>query len=152
MSTWSMLRLCGLCTMGLLATAAVAQSDSGNMMKMTITMKMQMAGLGDMPARTVTRDVCTSKDHDMRAMIQQQKDCVVSNYTHIGNAVSYHVVCGGSPPSMTGDARFELLRGGDIRGSMHTNSNRSGRSMVMDMTYAGQHTGSCDYTASHPGR
>lgn len=65
MSTCSMLRLCGLCTMGLLATAAVAQSDSGNMMKMTITMKMQMAGLGDMPARTVTRDVCTSKDHDM---------------------------------------------------------------------------------------
>lgn len=150
MSTFSMLRFCGLCTMGLLATAAVAQSDSGNMMKVSITMKMQMAGLGDMPAQTVTQNVCTSKDRDMRAILQQQKDCVVSDYTQSGNAVSFHVVCGGSPPSMTGDARFELLPGGDIRGSLHANSNQSGKSIVMDMNYAGQRTGSCDYVASQP--
>ncbi|WEN15007.1 DUF3617 family protein [Rhodanobacter sp. AS-Z3] len=150
MVTFSMVRFCGLCVMGLLATSAAAQSGSGNMMKMAITMKMQMPGMGDMPARTVTKDVCTSKDHDMRAMLQQQKACVVSNYTQTGNTVSYHVVCGGNPPSMSGDAQFELLPSGDIHGHFHANSNRNGHSMVMDMTYAGQRTGSCDYTASRP--
>lgn len=148
MSTFSMLRMVVLCALGVLATTAAAQSDSGNMMKMTISMKMQMAGLGDMPARTVAQNVCTSKDHDMRAMLQQQTDCVVSNYQQKGNVISYHVVCGGNPPSMTGDAQFELQAGGDINGRLHTNSNMRGRNVVMDMTYAGQRTGSCDYTAS----
>lgn len=148
MSTFSMLRMSALCAFGMLATTAAAQSDSGNMMKMTITMKMQMAGLGDMPARTVTQNVCTSKDHDMRAMLQQKKDCVVSNYRQNGNVISYHVVCGGNPPRMTGDAQFELQPGGDINGSLHANSNMRGHDVVMDMTYAGQRTGSCDYTMS----
>ena len=151
MSTFSMRRFCGFCAVGVLATAAWAQTDSGNMMKVTVTMKMQMAGMGDMPARTVTRNVCTSKDRDMRAMLQQQKDCVVSNYTQTGSTVSYHVVCGGSSPSMTGDAQFDLLPGGDIRGKLHATSNRIGQNMVMDMTYAGQRTGSCNDTASHAG-
>lgn len=148
MSAFPMLRFAALCVFCVIAPTTAAQSDSGNMMKMSITMKMQMAGLGDMPARTVNQNVCTSKDHDMRSMLQQQKDCVVSNYHQQGNVISYHVVCGGNPPRMTGDAQFELLPGGDIRGSMHADSNMNGQAMVMDMTYAGQRTGSCDYTAS----
>jgi len=144
----SMLRRFGPYAFALLATTALAQSDSGNMMKMTVTMKMQVPGAGDLPARTTTQDVCASRDHDMRAMLQQQQDCVVSDYRQLGSVISYHLACGGNPPRMTGDARFELLPGGDIHGSVHANSNIGGQSVVMDMTYAGQRTGSCDYSAS----
>ena len=70
----SMMRICCLCAFALAATTASAQSDSGNMMKMSVTMKMQVPGAGDMPARTTTQDVCTSRNHDMRAMLQQQLD------------------------------------------------------------------------------
>jgi hypothetical protein len=52
------------------------------------------------------------------------------------------------PPTMIGDAHFEWLPDGSIKGSMHANSSMSGQSTVMDMTYAGERTGSCDYTAS----
>jgi len=48
---------------------------------------------------------------------------------------------------MTGDARFELLPNGNIKGSVHANSSMGGQSVLMDMTYAGERTGSCDYTA-----
>lgn len=144
-------RICSLCAFVLLATAASARSDSGNMMKMSVTMKMQMSGAGDMPAHTTTQDVCTSRNRDMRAMLQQQ-DCTVSDYQQVGDVVSYHLVCGGNPPKMTGDARFELLPNGDIKGSVHANSSMGGQSVIMDMTYAGEHTGSCDYTASRQKR
>ena len=144
----SLRRICCLCALALPATAALAQSDSGNMMKMNVTMKMQLPGAGDMPAHTTTQDVCTSRDHDMRAMLQQQQDCIVSNYQQVGDVVSYHLVCGGDPPKMVGDARFELLPNGNIKGSVHANSSMGGQDVLMDMTYAGERTGSCDYTAS----
>ena len=152
MPTSSMMRICCLCALALLATTASAQSDSGNMMKMSVTMKMQVSGAEGMPARTTTQDVCTSRNHDMRAMLQQQQDCTVSNYQQVGDVVSYHLVCGGDPPKMTGDARFELLPNGNIRGSVHANSSMGGQSVLMDMTYAGERTGSCDYTASRQKR
>jgi len=115
-------------------------------------MKMQLPGAGDMPAHTTTQDVCTSRDHDMRAMLQQQQDCIVSNYQQVGDVVSYHLVCGGDPPKMVGDARFELLPNGNIKGSVHANSSMGGQDVLMDMTYAGERTGSCDYTASRQKR
>ena len=148
----SLRRICCLCALALPATAALAQSDSGNMMKMNVTMKMQLPGAGDMPAHTTTQDVCTSRDHDMRAMLQQQQDCIVSNYQQVGDVVSYHLVCGGDPPKMVGDARFELLPNGNIKGSVHANSSMGGQDVLMDMTYAGERTGSCDYTASRQKR
>lgn len=152
MPTSSMVRICCLCAFALLATTASAQSDSGNMMKMSVTMKMQVPGAEGMPARTTTQDVCTSRSHDMRAMLQQQQDCTVSHYQQVGDVVSYHLVCGGDPPKMTGDARFELLPNGNIKGSVHANSSMGGQSVLMDMTYAGERTGSCDYTASRQKR
>ena len=88
----------------------------------------------------------------MRAMLQQQQDCTVSHYQQVGDVVSYHLVCGGDPPKMTGDARFELLPNGNIKGSVHANSSMGGQSVLMDMTYAGERTGSCDYTASRQKR
>ena len=148
----SILRRFGLGAFALWATMALAQSGSGNMMTMTVTMKMQVSGAGDLPARTTTQEVCTSTDHDMRAMLQHQQKCAVSDYRQLGSVVSYHLVCGGNPPTMTGDARFELLPNDDIRGSVHANSNMGGQSVVMDMTYAGRRTGSCDYGASRQRR
>ena len=152
MPTSSMVRICCLCAFALLATTASAQSDSGNMMKMSVTMKMQVPGAEGMPARTTTQDVCTSRSHDMRAMLQQQQDCTVSHYQQVGDVVSYHLVCGGDPPKMTGVARFELLPNGNIKGSVHANSSMGGQSVLMDVTYAGERTGSCDYTASRQKR
>ena len=144
----SLARICSLCVFALLATVASAQSGSGNMMKMNVTMKLQVPGAGNMPAHATTQDVCTSKSHDMRAMLQQQQDCTVSDYQQVGDVVSYHLLCGGDPPKMTGDARFGLLPNGGIEGSVHANSGMDGQSVIMDMTYAGERTGSCDYTAS----
>lgn len=152
MSVSSLMRICCLCALALPVTAALAQSDSGNMMKMNVTMKMQLPGAGNMPAHTTTQDVCTSRDHDMRAMLQQQQDCIVSNYQQVGDVVSYHLVCGGDPPKMVGDARFELLPNGNIKGSVRANSSMGGQNVLMDMTYAGERTGSCDYTASRQER
>lgn len=63
-------RACGLCAFALLATAALAQPDSGSMLKMSVTMKMQVPGAGDLPVRTTTLDVCTSSSHDMRVILQ----------------------------------------------------------------------------------
>src|SRR3546814_16996043 len=118
-SSLSIIRVGSMCLSILLAASAWAQSGSGNMMKVDITMKMQLPGAANMPAQKVTQNVCMSSDPDMRAMLQQQKDCAVSDYRKVGNVVSYHVVCGGNPPTMTGDARFELLPGGSINGSLH---------------------------------
>ncbi|MHB1059051.1 MAG: DUF3617 domain-containing protein [Rhodanobacter sp.] len=147
MSTSSLASVGAVLMFALLAMPACAQSDSGNMMKMNVTMKMQMPGAGDIPAQATSQNVCMSRDLDMRAMLQQQKDCSVSDYRQVGQVVSYHVACGGNPPRMTGDARFELLPGGSIKGSVHANSSMGGKSMVMDMTYAGERIGSCDYAA-----
>ena len=47
---------------------------------------------------------------------------------------------------------FALLPNGDIKGSVHANSSMGGQSVTMDMTYAGEHTASCDYTASRQKR
>lgn len=150
MPTSSLASVGAVLVFALLAMPACAQSDSGNMMKMSVSMKMQMPGAGDIPAQATTQDVCMSRDLDMRAMLQRQKNCTVSDYRQAGNVVSYHVACGGNPPGMVGDARFELLPGGSIKGSVHANSSMGGKNMVMDMTYAGERTGSCDYAASHP--
>ncbi|WP_286042183.1 DUF3617 family protein [Rhodanobacter thiooxydans] len=118
------------------------------MLKMSVTMKMQVPGAGDLPVRTTTLDVCISSSHDMRVILQRQRGCVVSDYRQVGHVVSYHLVCGGDPPRMTGDASFELLPDGGTNGSVHANGYIGGQGVVMDMTYAGQRTDSCDYAAS----
>lgn len=146
----SIVRICGMGLFALLAASAWAQPEGGNMVQVDITMKMQLPGAASMPAQRVTQNVCMSSDPDMRAMLQQQKDCAVSDYRKVGNVVSYRVACGGNPPTMTGDARFELLPGGNINGSLHANSTVGGQSMAVDMTYAGVRTGSCDYKADAP--
>jgi hypothetical protein len=107
---------------------------------------------GDMPAHTTTQDACSSRSHDMRAMPQQQRDCTVSNHQQVGDVVGYHLVCAGDPPKMTGDARFELLLNGSVKGSVHANSSMGGHNVLMDMAYAGERTGSCDYIASRQKR
>src|SRR5690606_1187611 len=115
------------------------QPGSGNMMKMTISMKMNIPGMGSIPAQTVTQNICTSKDHDLRQLVQkqQQEDCSVSDYRQVGNVVSYRVVCGGNPPTMEGDAQFELRPDGSINGTLRATSNMQGQKVAMDMTYAG---------------
>lgn len=120
-------RICSLCVLALLATAASAQSNSGNMMKMNATMKMQVPGVGHACAYGYAGRVHL-QDHDVRAMLQQQQGCTVSDYPQVGDVVSYRLVCGGKPPKTTGDARFELLpNNGNIRGSVHANSSMVAR-------------------------
>ena len=84
----------------------------------------------------------------MRAMLQQQQDCTVSDCRQVGDVVSYHLVRGSDPPKMTGDVRFELLPSGNIKDSVHANSSMGGQSVPIDMTCAGERTCSCDYTTN----
>lgn len=144
----SFIRSCCLGLLVALVPVAYAQAEPGNMMKMTINVKMNIPGMGSIPAQNMTQNICTAKDPDLRSMVQQQQqqDCTVSDYKKVGNVVSYHVVCGGKSPTMTGDAKFEMRPDGGISGTVRASSNAGGQNVVMDMTYTGVRTGSCDYT------
>lgn len=135
----------GMCASALLVAPASAQSEPGNMMNVTSTVKMQMSGMS-VPPQTHTTEVCASaKKPDPREMLKQLKDCTISDFVQDGDSTSYHMVCQGRMP-MVGDAHFAMHADGSTEGSVHTTSNAAGRSMVMDMAIHGERVGSCQYT------
>ena len=133
----------------MLTAAAASATQPGNMMRMTVTTKIQMSGLpSSMPPQTHTTNVCTPKTKpDPRTLIKQQKMCKYSDFKQSGDSASYHVVCG-PPMQMTADATasFSSQANGDMRGKVHIAGVTHGQPMQMDMTYDGVRTGSCDYT------
>lgn len=144
MNPHSILGAFGLCALALIVTPVFAQSEPGNLMKETSVTRIQMPGVA-MPARTQTMQVCVSaKKPDPREMTKQQKDCTISDYTKVGDTVSYHMACG--QMQMSGDARFQLRADGGMHGTIHSDSNAGGQKMVMDMTIDGKRIGSCNYT------
>lgn len=145
MNTSAILAASCLCALALLVRPAAAQSEPGNMMKVTSTVKMQMSGMS-MPARTSTAEVCTSATKpDPRELVKQQKDCTISQFVQDGDSTSYHMVCQGRLP-MVGDARFAMHADGSTEGSVHSISQAPGRTIVMDLTIHGKRTGACQYT------
>lgn len=133
---------CGLA----LVTAPAAASEPGNMMKMTTTTHMSMAGMPAMGPMAHTMNVCTSaKKPDPTAAMKNQKECTFSNYQAVGDTISYHAVCAGHM-QMSGDAKFQILPDQGIRGRIHFVGNNGGHPMTMDMDFDGQRIGGCDYT------
>ncbi len=137
--------LAGICLLALVAVPAGA-SEAGNMMKMTTTTQMSMAGMPAMGPMTHAMDVCTSaKKPDPTQMMKHQGACKVSDYKQVGDTISYHMTCSGHM-QMSGEGKFEMLPGGGIRGRSHITGNAGGHSMTMDVAYDGQRIGACDYT------
>jgi hypothetical protein len=121
-------------------------SEPGNMMKITSSMHMQMAGMPAMAPMHYTQTVCTAAKHpDPRDTMRNGAQCRVTDYKKIGNTISYDVTCG-PPMQMTGDGKFTLLPNAGTHGVMHMSGNAGGQSMQMDMTVDGTRVGSCDYT------
>ena len=94
--------LAGLCMLWMIALPAAA-SEPGNMMKMTTTAHMSMAGMPAMGPMTHSMNVCTSAQRpDPTQMMKDEKDCTVSNYQRTGDTISYHMECTGHM-QMSGD-------------------------------------------------
>lgn len=137
--------LAGFCALCLIAPPGSAR-EPGNMMKMTTTTRMNMAGMPSMGPMTHTTNVCTStKRPDPRQMMKSEKDCKVSNYQEEGDTISYQMQCTGTM-QMSGNGKFQMLPGGGIRGSIHVTGSTGGQPMAMDMDFDGQRIGACDYT------
>ncbi len=154
MNMHPVLKLCRLSVLALIATPLLAQTEPGNLMKVTVTSKMQMPGMANMPARTSSETVCTSvKKPDPRQLMKKNKNCTVSNYQQAGGTISYHMACTGRM-QMSGDGKFEMLSGGNVRGQiqMHMANSAGGRTMSMKMSYDGQRIGSCEYTPPKAGK
>lgn len=136
----------GLCLLLAVTTASTWASEPGNQMKMTTSVRMQMAGMPAMPPMTHTMDVCSSaRLPDPQRLMQQRKDCTVSDVQRSGDSMSYHMACTGAMP-MSGDGKFRMTASGDVHGSFHMVGSRQGRSIVMDSQIDGQRIGACDYT------
>lgn len=139
-------RILVLCAFAMVTTPGLAASEAGNMMKMTVTVTVNMAGLPlNLPPTTHTQDVCTSaKKPDPRELTRQQKDCRLTDYKEVGNTISYRLQCDGKM-QMTGEGSLETQTNGNLRGTMHLAGTTNGQAMAMDVAYDGQRTGSCDY-------
>lgn len=137
--------ICGLCALALFAAPAFAQSEPGNQMQLTNTIKVQMGGTS-MPARTTTTQTCVSaKKPDPREMLKQQKECAISNYRQLGDTVSYRLTCTGEM-TMVSDATFHFQADGGMHGTVHSEGGVEGRKMVTDVSIDGKRIGSCQYT------
>lgn len=145
MNKTSILAAFGTCAWALIATPALAGGETGNLMKVTSTTKMQMPGMS-MPTRTQTTQVCVSASRpDPRQMLKQQQDCSVSRLARTADSLDYHMSCTGDM-HMDADAHFQV-HGGSMHGTIHSNSDDSGQAMTMDMTFDGVRVGSCEYTS-----
>jgi len=137
------------CALALAATP-VLSGEPGNMMKMTTTTRMNLAGMPAIGPLSHSMDVCTSaKEPDPTQMMKHRGDCQVSDYKHAGDTITYHMTCGGQM-QMSGDGEFTMLPGGGIRGSIHATGQTAGQAMTMDMAFDGQRIGECDYTPPAP--
>lgn len=136
-----------LCAIAITTIALPAfASEPGNLMKVTSSVHMQMAGAPAMAPMQHTQTVCSAVKHpDPRDIMRNGGQCQVSDYKLIGNTVSYHVECG-APMHMRGDGKFTLLGNDGIHGTVHMTADFNGQHMQSDMTIDGTRLGSCDYT------
>ncbi len=130
----------------------VVATEQGNLMKMTSTVRMQMAGMpAGMGPMTHTVNVCTSASKpDLSRAMKNAKDCTISDYRQSGDTISYHLSCSGAV-QLSGDGKFQRSDNGDIHGSMHMAGQSAGHAMTMDTRIDGTRIGSCDYTPPSEG-
>lgn len=139
------LSLCALCLFATTGVPTLAHAEPGNLIKMTVSVKMQLPGI-NVPARSHTMQSCAStKKPDARKMVQKAKGCTTSGYKEVGDTVSFRMECT-EPMAMKGDTTFTMAADGGVRGTTHMTSAIEGKAMVIDTTYEGQRIGACDYT------
>ena len=140
----------GACVLALVAFPTLAIADTGDLVHMTISGKVQMTSPPmSIAIPSISRDVCSPKQIDVRALVNQtsrNKNCTYSNYSQVGGTVSFHYVCTDEKMQLDGDGSFTVTATG-VQGTIHANSSMHGQATVVDMTYEGTRTGgSCDYT------
>ena len=134
------------CAFALVVAPLAAHAEPGNQMRMTISAKVQMPGMGTLPVHSHTMETCASaRKPDPRQMMQKNTDCTTSNYKQDGDTVSFHMACT-KPMPMNGDVRFTLPINGNVHGTMHLTADQDGKQMVFDTTYDGERIGACNYT------
>jgi len=103
-----------------------------------VTMKMEMAGMPAMPART--QNVCNRKGNpDATKMGDKDSECKVSDKKQSGNKSSWKFTCT-KPTAMTGTG--EVTYSGDTYQGIMTMVSDD---MNMKQTFSGRKVGSCTY-------
>lgn len=133
--------------LGLFATgAALAQSGTGNLYR--VTTKMEMVGMPiQLPAQTV--EVCGPKDQASEKMVPHDENCTVSQFQVSGNKSTYTMTCRGEN-AMTAKGEFERLGPDAYRGKMHMVANSGGEQMEMNATFEGKKIRDCNYATESP--
>lgn len=146
MARYRRIQLGSLCALALIATPLLANSQAGNLMKLTVSSSMQIPGMAKLPPHTFTKEVCTSVSKpDPRQLLKQSKQCVISNYHQTGSTITYHMNCSGRM-AMSGDGSFQQLPGGHVTGEMRMTSQVGQQTMTMQTRYHGERLKSCVYT------
>ena len=139
--------LLALCTVALEVVSWPVWAAPGNLMEMTTTTTMKMAGMPAIQPQTHTTRICTSAAKpDARDLVPHRKDCRVSDYRQSGDTVSYHMSCAGKM-EMQGDTRLRMSGDGSVHGTVHMTAADAGHPMVMDSVFDGKRIGKCDYTS-----
>lgn len=128
------------------AGAALAQSGTGNLYR--VTTRMEMVGMPfQMPAQTV--EVCGPKNQASEKMVPHDENCTVSDFRVSGNKSSYTMTCRGENP-MTAKGEFEQLGPDAYRGKMNMVGTSDGERMEMNATFEGKKIRDCDYATESP--
>jgi len=128
------------------ASAALAQSGTGNLYR--VTTKMEMVGMPiQLPTQTV--EVCGPKDQASEKMVPHDENCTVSQFQVTGNKSTYTMTCRGEN-AMTAKGEFERLGPDAYRGKMHMVANPDGERMEMNATFEGKKIRDCNYATESP--
>ena len=104
-----------------------------------VTMKMEMAGMPAMPART--QNVCQKKGApDPTKVGDKDSDCKTTDKKQSGNKSSWNFSCT-KPEPMTGSGEVTYSSDGSYQGVMKMKSD----SMDLKQTFTGKKVGSCTY-------
>ncbi len=138
----SMIRLLG--ALGLITATTFVQAEPGNLMKITIDVKMRMPGMTTAQPHTHTYTKCVSTRKPDPREVMDQKHCTLSNYTWNGDEINTHVSCS-APVNMHGDVHFKMSSG-SIQGDTHMTATLPQGEMKVEQTIEGERVGGCNYT------
>lgn len=131
----------------LLTLPAVAATASGQQIDLTVHVKETMAGMTNLPARTLSRKICLQAGKfDPQAFVRAQSktDCKITNYKKDGRTITFDEVCSGPEP-VTSHGVFHLTGGEGFTGSMTTAFSAGGRAVTVASDYTGKPDGTCTY-------
>jgi len=118
---------------------ALAAEPPGDLWQVTVKMSMEDEGMPfEMPAQTLK--ICAAKNsQEPPGAENEERDCVSSNQTKVGNKVTWTSTCAG-PPEMTGKAEITYEGTDAYTGTISYVSDDG--NMTMNLT--GRKIGGCD--------